>query len=115
MCDIDYRLLTGELDLPVNKISKKRRIIDTVCQHKNTTFKDINVKSRNKDLVYARQLCMYFLLENKYSLASSGAVFDKYHATALHAKKTINNLSETDREVLKDIDQIKLKLAYQNE
>ena len=115
MCDIDYRLLTGELDLPVNKISKKRRIIDTVCQHKNTTFKDINVKSRNKDLVYARQLCMYFLLENKYSLSDSANQFGKDHVTAIYSRNNINNLASIDKEVRNDIDQIKLKLAYQNE
>jgi len=56
--------------------------------------------SRKRVIVIIRQMIMYQMRINNYilksiSLAEIGAIFNKDHATVLHAEKTINNLSET--------------------
>lgn len=112
MCDCDYRLLTGALDVNVNK---KQLIINEVCKHLKTSFEKINVKSRDRELVYARQMAMYFLLNKKYSTTQAGEPFRQDHCTALHARKTINNLASIDKQVRSDIEQISLKLININD
>lgn len=56
-------------------------------------------KTRKREVVMARQIAMFF--STKYTTASletiGKMVGDKDHATVLHAKKTVNNLRETDR------------------
>ena len=64
------------------------------------TEKD-NKKTRKREVVYARQLAMYFAKHyTSCSLATIGTeIGNKDHATVLHACKTIDNLYDTDRSV----------------
>lgn len=94
MCDIDYRNLTAGLEPAVDT---RRHIIDIVCKKLNLTFAEINTKSRNRSLVIARQISMYIMLKNNYSLSEAGSIFNKDHATALHARNAVSNLIETDK------------------
>ena len=56
-------------------------------------------KCRKRELVWARQLHMYVRCKlYRMSLASSAAHYNKDHATALHAIRTVTNLMETDFE-----------------
>ncbi|MBP8994285.1 MAG: hypothetical protein KBG30_10835 [Bacteroidales bacterium] len=55
-------------------------------------------KKRKREHVICRQVSMKILNEDlKYSTTQAGLPFGKDHATVLHAKKTINNLMETDK------------------
>jgi len=60
---------------------------------------DIGIKTRKREIVQARQLCMYFAKwMTSMSLTSIGETYgDKDHATVLHACRTVENLRETDR------------------
>jgi len=66
-----------------------------------------SLKSRKRELVETRQVCMYVLdRETSYSLTDIGAKFNKDHSTVHHACKTIRNLIDTDRrfyEIHKDM------------
>lgn len=74
----------------------------------------ITAKTRRREIVQARQICMYLSVKyTKNSLADIGYNFGGYdHATVLHAKKTINNLLETDRKFSFQFEQIEELLLY---
>lgn len=102
MCDCDYHLLYSNV-----KPDKKQIIIDTICNKKKVNFCDINIKSRNKNLVYVRHLIMFFLIENGYSLSVSSYPFNKDHTSALHSKKTIKNRYETEKLIRFEVDELR--------
>lgn len=70
-------------------------------------------KTRRRHIVQARQLAMYFAKKyTKASLASIGSQIGKRdHATVLHACKTVDNLSFTDKQFRKYVDDISQKLT----
>jgi len=71
-------------------------------------------KTRKRHIVQARQLAMFFAKRmTKASLASIGAQIGKRdHATVLHACKTVDNLTETDKQFRKYVDDISKKLSF---
>jgi hypothetical protein len=54
-------------------------------------------KTRKRETVQARQAYMMLLAKLGYGVSSIGAVTLKDHATAVHAKKTVDNLIDTDK------------------
>ncbi len=71
-------------------------------------------KTRKRHIVQARQLAMYFAKRmTKASLASIGSqIGSRDHATVLHACKTVDNLTETDKQFRKYVDDITKKLSF---
>ncbi len=70
-------------------------------------------KTRKRHIVQARQLAMFFAKKlTKASLASIGSQIGKRdHATVLHACKTVNNLSTTDKQFRKYVEDLGKKLT----
>ena len=70
-------------------------------------------KTRKRHIVQARQLAMFFANKfTKASLASIGSQIGKRdHATVLHACKTVNNLSTTDKQFRKYVEDLTKKLS----
>ena len=70
-------------------------------------------KTRKRHIVQARQLAMFFAKKfTKASLASIGSQIGKRdHATVLHACKTVDNLTSTDKQFRKYVDDISKKLS----
>jgi chromosomal replication initiator protein len=71
-------------------------------------------KTRKRHIVQARQLAMYFAKRmTKASLASIGSqIGNRDHATVLHACKTVDNLTETDKQFRKYVEDITKKLSF---
>ncbi len=71
-------------------------------------------KTRKREIVQARQLAMYFSKQlTKSSLAHIGKhCGNKDHATVLHACKTVNNLSDTDKRFKGYISDIEKRLIH---
>jgi len=68
-------------------------------------------KKRKREHVICRQVSMTILNEDlKYSTAQAGLPFGKDHATVLHAKKTINNLKDTDKKFKFDYQILKSRI-----
>lgn len=63
------------------------------------TWEQITSKTRKREIVQVRQLAMWFMIAHtKWSLEVIGKrCGNKDHATVLHARKTVNNLRETDK------------------
>ena len=72
----------------------------------------INSKTRKREIVQARQISMYFSKRyTKSSLATIGLhCGNKDHATVLHACRTVNNLTETDKQFKNYISEIEKKI-----
>ena len=70
-------------------------------------------KTRKRHIVQARQLAMFFAKRfTKASLASIGSQIGKRdHATVLHACKTVDNLSSTDKQFRKYVEDLSKKLS----
>jgi len=70
-------------------------------------------KTRKRHIVQARQLAMFFAKKlTKASLASIGSqIGQRDHATVLHACKTVDNLSATDKQFRKYVEDINKKLT----
>ena len=70
-------------------------------------------KTRKRHIVQARQLAMFFAKKlTKASLASIGSQIGKRdHATVLHACKTVDNLSSTDKQFRKYVEELNKKLT----
>ena len=70
-------------------------------------------KTRKRHIVQARQIAMFFAKKlTKASLASIGSqIGQRDHATVLHACKTVDNLSSTDRQFRKYVEDLDKKLS----
>jgi chromosomal replication initiator protein len=84
-----------------------------VCDYFDMPVELLKSRTRRREIVQARQLAMYFSKQfTKSSLATIGAQCgNKDHATVLHACKTVNNLSETDKRFKKYVEEIEKKLT----
>lgn len=99
------------------KNTKKEVSIDYIQKVVSDYFQmDVSTlqsKTRKRHIVQARQLAMFFSKKmTKASLASIGSQIGKRdHATVLHACKTVNNLSSTDKQFNKFVKDINKKLT----
>ena len=66
-------------------------IIDSVCKFFGIKRYDLMSRKRNRDIVEARQICMYIACENsdKYPISYVGERFGKDHATVIYARDKI--------------------------
>ena len=99
------------------KNTKREVSIDYIQKVVSEYFQmDVNTlqsKTRRRHIVQARQLAMYFAKKyTKASLASIGNQIGKRdHATVLHACKTVDNLSFTDKQFRKYVEDLSQKLT----
>ena len=85
-----------------------------VCDYFDIPVDIMKSKTRKREIVQARQLAMYFSKQlTKSSLAHIGKhCGNKDHATVLHACKTVNNLSDTDKRFKGYISDIEKRLIH---
>jgi chromosomal replication initiator protein len=117
---LNRREITNELarqviDRLVKNSKREISIINiqkVVCDYFNIQLDQLQVKTRKREIVQARQVAMFFSKSmTKASLASIGSqIGGKDHATVLHACKTVNNLIETDKRFMQSIREIEKKL-----
>lgn len=99
------------------KNTKKEVSIDYIQKVVSDYFQmdvaTLQSKTRKRHIVQARQIAMYFSKKlTKASLASIGSQIGKRdHATVLHACKTVNNLSSTDKQFRKYVEDLDKKLT----
>lgn len=86
-----------------------------VCDYFELPIEILKSKTRKREVVQARQIAMYFSKKmTKSSLANIGAhCGGKDHATVLHACRTVNNLSETDKQFKGYLEDLEKKLSIQ--
>jgi len=104
----------------INKFVKNNRrevsidyIQKVVSDYFQMDIQTLQSKTRKRHIVQARQIAMYFAKKfTKASLASIGSQIGRRdHATVLHACKTVDNLSFTDKQFRKYVDDLNQKLS----
>ncbi|MAM16133.1 MAG: chromosomal replication initiator protein DnaA [Flavobacteriaceae bacterium] len=114
--DIDLEL-AKEIVNKFVKNTKREVSIDyiqkVVSEYFQMDIATLQSKTRKRHIVQARQLAMYFAKKfTKASLASIGSQIGKRdHATVLHACKTVDNLSFTDKQFRKYVEDLNQKLS----
>lgn len=114
--DIDLEL-AKEIVNKFVKNTKREVSIDyiqkVVSEYFQMDVATLQSKTRKRHIVQARQLAMYFAKKfTKASLASIGSQIGKRdHATVLHACKTVDNLSFTDKQFRKYVEDLNNKLS----
>lgn len=74
---------------------------------------EMKSKSRKRERVEARQMCMYLLRKyTKLSLKKIGDMFGgRDHTTAIHARETIKDLIHTEPNIKQTVQKIEHRLA----
>ena len=85
------------LSMNHNKYTNTNTIIISVSESLNLEPKIIIGKSRHREIVEARQLCMFFIRKLKeIPYMKIGQMFNRDHATVIHAVNQVKNLLEWD-------------------
>jgi len=109
--------LAQEVIMKFVKNTKREVSIDyiqkVVSDYFQMDVETLQSKTRRRHIVQARQLAMYFAKKfTKASLASIGNQIGKRdHATVLHACKTVDNLTFTDKQFRKYVEDLSQKLT----
>ena len=109
--------LAAEIIEKFVKNSKREISIDYIQKIVSDYFQmdipTLQSKTRKRHIVQARQLAMFFAKKyTKASLASIGSQIGRRdHATVLHACKTVDNLSSTDKQFRKFVEDLGKKLS----
>lgn len=103
---VDKFVKNTKKEVSINYIQK------VVSDYFQMDVETLQSKTRKRHIVQARQLAMFFAKKyTKASLASIGSQIGKRdHATVLHACKTVDNLSSTDKQFKKYVDDLAGKL-----
>jgi chromosomal replication initiator protein len=104
---VDKFVKSSTREISVDYIQK------VVCDYFDMPVELLKSKTRKREIVQARQLSMYFSKQlTKNSLASIGQQCgNKDHATVLHACRTVNNLTETDKRFRTYVDDLRKRLT----
>jgi chromosomal replication initiator protein len=114
--DVDLALAKKIVENYVHN-SKKEVSIEEIQKVVSSYFQmdveTLQSKTRKRHIVQARQIAMFFAKKmTKASLASIGKqIGERDHATVLHACKTVNNLTSTDKQFKKFVEDLDKRLA----
>ena len=110
-CEIDLELTRRVVARAVNLEKKKLSaddIIAAVCGHYGVKAKDLNSKSRKRNVVAARQLAMF--LSHKYTGASYNLLGRKFggkdHTTVLYACNQVSRRISTDKNFRREVEDL---------
>jgi len=117
-----WTIAGGLVFLPTSDVyhveEKKDKIItfdfieETVSNYLEIPKERIQLNSREKDIVQARQICQYYgIISTKNSLAKIGMRFgNRDHASCLHSKKKVLEFCETEPKFRAMIEKLDKKL-----
>jgi len=107
----DIEMLEGATQYRKTKIGHEL-IISTISEYFDITYEQMTSKTRIREISYARQIAMYFIRRlSGYSLAMAGGLFQRDHATVLHAERTIKNLYQVDKKIEHDVNELLTRLG----
>jgi len=91
-------------------------IDDVVSQVWGIRKEDMQIRTRKRAIVEARQVAMWWRIRNTKATLTEIADVNGHldHATALHAKKTVENLMEVDLAFRKKVEMVEAIMGYQS-
>ena len=103
----------GETATPEQKRITIQQIFDVVTKYYNVKMSDLQSKKRHKSIAFPRQVCMFLARRHtRYSLEEIGGYFGgRDHTTVLHAVRTVDGDTKSDKEVAEQLTQIEAQLV----
>ena len=88
-------------------------VLNDVAHAFNVTKKEMISKSRKRPFTDARQLAMYLINQHlNRTQEATGEIFDRDHATVIHALKKVNNIMDTEKNYRIKVNKIIIKNNY---
>lgn len=87
-------------------------VLKCVCEHFNVSIDDLKKISRKREVVYKRQMAMYFMVNyTTDTYLEIGQFFGKDHTTVIYGKDLVREQIELDDNVKNDIEAIKVRIV----
>ena len=114
--DIDIELAKSIISKIVKDTNREidiNYIQEIVSKFFNISIAEMKDKARNKEIVIARQVAMYFSKDfTNNSLKSIGFHFGgRDHSTVIHAVQSVNDMIDTDNIFRKNIEEINRRIS----
>ena len=91
--------------------TRRAKVIESVCQAFDISFKRLHTTKRHKPLAISRNLIFFFLRKHtSMTWLEIGSVFKRDHTTAIHGYTAIKNYFETDEVFRKQVMEIENKI-----
>lgn len=118
--EVDLDLAKSMIENFAEKVSREITIDsvqNVVCDYLQIKPETLKAASRKREIVQARQLAMYFAKElTNESLKNIGLHFGgRDHSTVIHSLQTVSNLMETDKEFMRQVNDLRKKLSMELE
>jgi len=113
MSQLSYFTAPGIPIRPLTHGSKASVIMKVVTDAYKTTYEDIAVKSRKREVLEPRQVVCWMMHRHaKITLREIGEYFNTDHTTVIHCVQVVNNLMATEPEFKKKVMDIQRKYYY---
>jgi chromosomal replication initiator protein len=102
------------MNIPFYILPGLNQIEDAVSKFYGIDKKNLLLKTRKREVVLCRQICMWWRKNNtKESLSVIGSRYGKFdHATVSHAAKTVNNLKNIYSNFRIEIEEIESMVPF---
>jgi len=103
--ELKWQTINGEIE-SLNE-QQVNAMMKVVCKLTQVDWSELKGKSRKREINDIRQTSMWILRKGtSLSFANIGAIFNRHHATVLHAVESVNNMIETDSMYRGQVEQI---------
>ena len=111
--ELRWQTINGEVE-SLNE-QKVNAMMKVVCKLTLVDWSELKGKSRKREINDIRQTSMWILRKGtSLSFANIGTIFNRHHATVLHAVDSVNNMIQTDRMYRGHVEQILNHLDNEN-
>jgi hypothetical protein len=116
---MNYMAIPGiKLDPTDRKIDKGIQvaiITDVVCDHFKLPFREIQARTRKREIVVPRQMLMWLIKKyTNWTWKAIGDHFQQDHSTVIHSFQVVNDLCDTDPSYLVLRQRLEQKIQRRN-
>lgn len=111
--ELKWQTINGEVEsLNEQRVNKMMKV---VCDLTQVDWSELKGKSRKREINDIRQTAMWIIRKGtSLSFANIGNIFERHHATVLHAVESVENLIQTDRMYRGHVEQILNHIENEN-
>jgi chromosomal replication initiator protein len=111
--ELNWKSINGEVESLNEKLTIQ--MMKVICNLTQVDWDELKGKCRKRELNDVRQTAMWIIRKGtSMSFYDVGKVFNRHHATVLHAVKHVEALIQTDNKYRADVEQILNHLDYEN-
>jgi chromosomal replication initiator protein len=111
--ELNWKSINGEVESLNEKLTNQ--MMKVICNLTQVEWSEMKGKCRKRELNDVRQTAMWIIRKGtSMSFYDVGKVFNRHHATILHAVKNVEDLIQTDSMYRASVEQILNHLDYEN-